>query len=350
MSVRYIMEVYFVICFSVVSIIAQEKLDVAMLLAIQNDDVKEIRALIKRGANVMAKDASGNTLLHSAAENWAVECMKVLLTNGADVNARNKEGKTPFMVAENIPTALGILLDAGAEMNARDNQGRTALMQAAHGEMSKVKMLLQKGADVTLRSPEGKTAIDIAIETKHEKIAALLRGEIKPEIKCPTLETDKALLNVGLVDEIRGGISIKVDARFIITAGNSDDTFSGKLTLVLSDDERRKISRWIGMDFSAAPKVLAFDKAVAGFTKKPLCPELALEFSEFSISKNDILPGVRWNVGRFRLNLKTDNGELSQLICLLARRVNTGRTIGHGPHSSFNKLLNCAEYDRSNNQ
>src|SRR5262249_16284256 len=139
--------------------------------------------------------------LHAAAEHWAVECLEVLLAKGADVNAQNGEGKTPFMVAVNIPRALGILLDAGADPNIRDKQGRTALMQAAaSGELSKVKTLIQRGGDVSGKTPEGKTALNIAVDTKHEKIAALIRGEIPSDIKCPTMETQKSVVKGYLID------------------------------------------------------------------------------------------------------------------------------------------------------
>src|SRR5262249_49374698 len=161
-------------CLGALPVAPQEKPDDALFRAIQSEDEAALRALIAKGAKVNVKDAQGNTPLHSAAENWAIDCIEVLLSHGADVNARNLEGKTPFMVAANIPGALELLLDAGADTNARDNEGRTALMQAAaSGEMSKVKMLFRRGVDVAVKSPEGKTALDIAIETKHQKIAAL---------------------------------------------------------------------------------------------------------------------------------------------------------------------------------
>jgi len=344
----FLPKIYWIVCLCIVLSAAQRKLDDALLRAVRTEDVKEIHSLIARGANVNANDQDGDTPLHYAAENWAIECMQVLLSNGADVNARNLQGKTPFMVASNIPKALGILLDAGADLNAMDNHGRTALMDAASsGEMSKVKLLLQRGADVSLKSPKGKTALDIAIESKHGKIAALLRGEIQPEINCPKLETYKGVVKVTFTDAKGQKIQVAFGAVFVAVIGNSDDTFSGKLTLSLSDNERRGVAGWAAKDFSDVPATLDIPDAVAGFVKKTECPDLELDFSAASIPEHSFLPDLRLSAERFKLKLKIDEGELSQLVCIWVRQSYTAR-----PRRSIlavlNRAINCAEFDRGN--
>src|SRR5262249_16163858 len=51
------------------------------------------RMLIKRGANVNAKDARGVTPLHDAACTGHVELARLFLKHGADVNAKDRDGK-----------------------------------------------------------------------------------------------------------------------------------------------------------------------------------------------------------------------------------------------------------------
>jgi ankyrin repeat protein len=92
-SVSFLAEMCFVVCLCVVSGTAQEKLDDALLQAVQSGNVERVRALIAKGASVNAKDSLGNTPLHYASQNWSVECMEILLSNGADVNARNAGGQ-----------------------------------------------------------------------------------------------------------------------------------------------------------------------------------------------------------------------------------------------------------------
>lgn len=44
---------------------------------------------------VLSKDAAGNTPLHYAAEGGHLTLCKLLLANGANINAQNKSGETP---------------------------------------------------------------------------------------------------------------------------------------------------------------------------------------------------------------------------------------------------------------
>jgi ankyrin repeat protein len=55
--------------------------------------------LIDFGANMNAKNVSGNTPLHVAASRSSIGCVKYLLLRGADRNATNKAKQTPIQIA-----------------------------------------------------------------------------------------------------------------------------------------------------------------------------------------------------------------------------------------------------------
>nr|WP_315101952.1 ankyrin repeat domain-containing protein [uncultured Fretibacterium sp.] len=60
--------------------------------------------------------------------------VRQLIQDGADVNAKNKDGWTPLMaVAQHSsnPEVLTALIKAGADVNAKDTLGATPLMFAA---------------------------------------------------------------------------------------------------------------------------------------------------------------------------------------------------------------------------
>ena len=112
------------------------------LLAIAGKvDPEKVRQLIQDGADVNAKDKDGATPLMLAAKiNFNPEVLMALIEAGADLNAKNKDGWTSLMVAAQYnphPKALTALLEAGADAKAKDSKGKTALDYAKDNEKLK---------------------------------------------------------------------------------------------------------------------------------------------------------------------------------------------------------------------
>lgn len=69
------------------------------------------------------------------------------------------------------------LLDAGAEVELRDRHGKTALFYAvevANENSDVISALIARGADPNCKSVEGKTPLIRAVEKGHSKIAKTL--------------------------------------------------------------------------------------------------------------------------------------------------------------------------------
>lgn len=89
--------------------------------------------LISTGADVNARDKHGDTPLHDAAGFGMKEIIEILLANGADIHARNRFGKTPLHDAAlngRHDGAIQLLLDNGADINAKSIDGETPIQAA----------------------------------------------------------------------------------------------------------------------------------------------------------------------------------------------------------------------------
>ena len=71
-----------------------------------------------------------------------------------------------------------LLISKGADIEARDKNGRTPLFEACSSIRSKkqiCELLLSKGADVNARDNQGLTPLHQALKNKHKDVAALLK-------------------------------------------------------------------------------------------------------------------------------------------------------------------------------
>lgn len=79
------------------------------------------------------------------------EVTRLLLEKGADLNTRDKWGRTPLMIAARAGNRemVDLLMGWEADLHARDQRGYTALMYAAwKGHVHIVRALIERGADV----------------------------------------------------------------------------------------------------------------------------------------------------------------------------------------------------------
>ena len=71
-----------------------------LLYAAEKGQKEIAELLITKGADVNAKDSQGWTLLQHAAINGHKEIAQLLIANGADVNAKDHNGETPLDYAD----------------------------------------------------------------------------------------------------------------------------------------------------------------------------------------------------------------------------------------------------------
>jgi len=110
--------------------------------------------------------------LHDAARDGDIDQVQLLLSQGANVNEKNRMGWTPLHTAiRNRRLALiEPLIAKGADINAADNRGQTPLMAAIYiGQKDAVELLIAKGADVNLMAG-GDNALSLAKKRRNTEI------------------------------------------------------------------------------------------------------------------------------------------------------------------------------------
>ena len=144
--------------------------DCALFKAATEGNIERIKQLIADGADVNAKNRDGTTPLQTAAIRGHKEFLELLIANGADVNAKNEDGMTPLHC-----TAVG------TSLNYLSREGRYGM---DHKEITE--LLIAKGADVNAQDEDGETPVDWADRRNQTAIATLLRkhgGKTGEELK-----------------------------------------------------------------------------------------------------------------------------------------------------------------------
>ena len=150
-------------------------------------DKDPLATLLQHSADIEAKDKDGCTALHDSARRGDKDALATLLQHGADVEAKDKDGCTAlhFSVRRGDKDALAALLQHGADVEAKDKDGYTALhFSVRRGHKDALAALLQHGADVEAKGKDGCTALHYSVlcYTK-DALATLLQHSADIEAK-----------------------------------------------------------------------------------------------------------------------------------------------------------------------
>jgi len=181
--------------------------------AVSKGNIEAVKQHIAAGTDVNAKDVKGKTPLYIATIYGHKEIGELVITNGADVNAksgrkeftalywaifRGRREFTELLIAKGADVNLGIkdgttplhqaasrgqkeivelLIAKGADVNAQTDARLTPLHYvggSAVGSMEVAELLIANGADVSAKNEEGWTALHFAVSGGHNEVAELL--------------------------------------------------------------------------------------------------------------------------------------------------------------------------------
>jgi ankyrin repeat protein len=159
-------------------------------LAVADGRLSACALLLSAGADPNARDSMGNTPLHwSVCRHWRESIspeayhaiISLLLAHRADVEQRNRAGATPLheaVLGGADVDAVRHLIAAGADVNAAAGRGGwTPLHGAAETRRPELaRVLLLHGAHPQVRDTRGNTPLDLARQRGDAEMVEVLRG------------------------------------------------------------------------------------------------------------------------------------------------------------------------------
>uniref|UniRef100_A0A3Q2QDF2 Ankyrin repeat domain 52 n=1 Tax=Fundulus heteroclitus TaxID=8078 RepID=A0A3Q2QDF2_FUNHE len=135
---------------------------------------------------LLSNDDYGRTCLHAAASGGNVECLNLLINNGAELDIKDDLGRSPlhYAAANGNSQCTISLVRAGAEVNEADLTGCSPLHYAAasHTFSGCLDFLLDNGANPTLKNSMGYSAVHYAAAYGNKQHLELVSHEVESNI------------------------------------------------------------------------------------------------------------------------------------------------------------------------
>lgn len=139
-----------------------------------------IREILRYHPKLEARDREGKTALFAAGDyryrdqdGARVECVRLLVQAGANVNARDNDGNTPLHEIF-LTDVEEELLKLGADVNARNNDGETPIFTNVDDDS--ISLFIEHGADLSIRNNKGQDVVEAAKEKGPARQEALRKA------------------------------------------------------------------------------------------------------------------------------------------------------------------------------
>ncbi|XP_042911626.1 putative ankyrin repeat protein RF_0381 [Parasteatoda tepidariorum] len=120
-----------------------------------------VKFLIKQGADLEARNRSGDIFLHKTVKESRQEMVELIISHGANIEVKNKDNRTPLFFANNREV-VDLLISNGVDVKAESSNGETPLHVAVAKTKEMVELLISHGADIEAKNIRGETPLFFA--------------------------------------------------------------------------------------------------------------------------------------------------------------------------------------------
>ncbi len=161
-------------------------------LVAQHNMTEGLNILMALDANINVKNIDGDTPLHVALRNGAINVVEILLQQGANTAEKNKAGETPIFAAlntrDNIPVGsklrnLRTMYNSGASLFVADGKNNNLLHYTiinigdAGDRYEIAEYLIRNGVDLMRKNTAGKIPLDLVADTaENQALITLMRN------------------------------------------------------------------------------------------------------------------------------------------------------------------------------
>ena len=157
-------------------------LDIDIFQFVHTGDLKSIKIYVNN-KNVIKIDKWGRTPLHFACRYGYLQIAKILVENGADVNAKDNDGYTPLSESCDygfIDIVKYLVEECSVDVNTKDKYKSSPVHTASfYGRLNMLKILVDNGAYLNRKDKFGYTPLDKARSKKHTDIVNYIKKKLK---------------------------------------------------------------------------------------------------------------------------------------------------------------------------
>ncbi|KAM6442891.1 fibronectin type 3 and ankyrin repeat domains protein 1 [Liasis olivaceus] len=143
-----------------------------------------VQYLRSQGASWLSRDFGGCTAMHWATDGGHCNVIEWMIQDGCEVDPKDSGLEwTPLLrlcALTGKTDVATLLINAGANVNIKDKDGKTPLMVAAlNNQEDLVSLLLERGADPDIKNEFGKGALEMARGLNRQSVVSIIEEKKK---------------------------------------------------------------------------------------------------------------------------------------------------------------------------